>query len=411
MPGATHDIDTSNAPLRLANTHPSTLAAQERLVQARERENIARADVLPEVNLNASHTSYLDDVSTTTARDNTQSLGVSASLSLTKAMAGVSGMQAARFSSNAAGEALRGATDQTIVDLARAKSGLEKSTKTATIRAEHKTKLQQFLKRQTRRQRAGEISASDLETIRARIAYVDSELARLKSETGKYAAELRGLAGDIPLNELALLDLRRYVPKTEQEAIDIALSRNPDLREAAWRKNVASSDVAQAAKGLVPDLSVSVNGALSSNQYVDGTNAPTSSSNVRLDLKVPLFDGGRRLAEVRLKQSQLREQAYATHARKRSTQSDASGQWQGVTAARKMQALSRVRVQKNRNALASALEGERVGARTVDQVLQAYESLMDARIAEIDAQSQLIVRSHELMATLGFLAEAYKGAP
>lgn len=52
--GADETSRPGTAGLRIATTHPNVLAAGERLVQAREQETIARADLLPEANLTAS---------------------------------------------------------------------------------------------------------------------------------------------------------------------------------------------------------------------------------------------------------------------------------------------------------------------------------------------------------------------
>lgn len=405
--GSNETSQPGTAGLRIATTHPSVLAAGERLVQAREQETIARADLLPEVNLTASEIAYARDVTTTKARSNGHNLGASVSLSLSKAFAGMHGAQAAQYATQAETEAVRRSVDRTIVELAVQKAGLERALKTEKIRSEHKSQLNTFLSRQKRRFDAGEVSATELEIIRARVKFVESELVRLGSEIASHRARLHALAGAMAVGEVELVDLSRFVPPSEQQATAIAVARNPALREAEWRQNAASQNVSKVEKSLLPDLSVSFNTSQSGTSYTDSSSISGNGSNVRVDLRVPLFDGGRRLAELSIEKSRLREQAYTAQAQKRSTESDVSGQWQGVMAAREMQSLTDSRVERNRRALSGILEGESVGARSVDQVLDAYENLTDAKIALIDAQAQLIVRSHELLATLGFLGEAY----
>lgn len=317
------------------------------------------------------------------------------------------GAQAAQYATQAENEAVRRSVDRTIVELAVQKAGLERALKTEKIRSEHKSQLNTFFGRQKRRFDAGDVSATELEIIRARVKFVESELVRLGSEIASHRAKLHALAGAMAVSEVELVDLSRFVPPSEQQATAIAVARNPALREAEWRQNAASQNVSKAEKSLLPDLSVSFNTSQSGTSYTDSSSASGNGSNVRVDLRVPLFDGGRRLAELSIEKSRLREQVYTAQAQKRSTESDVSGQWQGVMAAREMQSLADSRVERNRRALSGILEGESVGARSVDQVLDAYENLTDAKIALIDAQAQLIVRSHELLATLGFLGEAY----
>lgn len=403
----TRPVSTSGAVSQYAATHPNVLAAGERVVQAQAGQTIAQADLLPQVNLTASHTTYMEDATGSTARTGEQNLGLSASWSLSDAFAGVSGVKAAKFATLAAREAVRGSTDQTIVELVRTKSAIISATEISKIRVEHKSELNSYLSQQKRRYQTGEISATELQTIRGRIKFVDSELVRLRSEIAANSAKLKALAGNIPLDNIVVADLARFVPKSEVRAREVALSRNPGLREAELRQNAASENYAKATRDLAPDLSVSFNTSQTGTQYVGNTATTGNGSNVRLDLTVPLFDGGRRLANVNLERSKFREQTYTAQAQKLSTTSDASGQWRGVMAAREMRNLADGRVEINRKALSGTLAGARIGARTVNQVLQAFESLVDARIASVDAQSQVILRTHELLETLGFLSEAY----
>ncbi len=393
--------------LLLATNHPTALAAKERLLQARERETIARADFLPEVSLTASETAYAQDVTTTTPRSSGQNLALSVSISLSRAFAGASGAKAAHFATQAQGEALRRSVDQTIIELAVEKTGLERTIRTEQVRVEHKKQLNMFLGRQTQRYEAGQISATELEIIRARIKFVESELVRLRTERASHTAKLRALAGDIALDEINLVDLSPFVPVSEQQATAVAVSRNPTLREAEWLQNAASQNVNKTERGLLPDLSLSFNSSLYNNHYSTSTSTTGNESNVRLDLRVPLFDGGRKLAELKLAKSQLREQTYIAQAQKRSTQSDVSWQWQGVMAAREIQTLAASRVEINQNVLSDTLKAERVGVRSDNQVLDAFESLTESRIALLDAQSQVIIHNHELISTIGILSEAY----
>lgn len=389
-------------------SNPNVLVAHERVEQARARETIARADLFPAVDLTASRTDYINDATVTTSETSEQNVDLSASLSLSKAFAGISGTRAARFSTLAKKEALRGSVDQIILELALAQVAIERATKHAAIRNELKAELKTFLSRQKKRFTAGELAASELESIRARIKLVESEIVRLGSEITSNEAKLRSLAGEQDISEVKLVDLARFIPGNEDEAVAIALHRNPALREAEWEQQSASQNVAKATKTLFPDVSLSFNAPLSSDRYASTSSTRSNESNVRLDLRIPLFDGGRRLAEVTLEKSKLREQTYTVSARKRDTMSKVVGQWQGVMAAREQQALANVGVKKYANALSGTLTGERIGARSLDQVLDAYERLTNARIAVVDAQSQVTARSHELLASLGALVEAYR---
>lgn len=402
------EADGLGATPQLVASNPNVLAAHERVEQARAQETIARANLFPAVDLTASRTEYTNHAIAATSETSEQNVGLSASLSLSKAFAGVNGTRAAYFSTMAKKEALRGSVDQIILELALTQAAIDRATKHVAIRKELQAELKTFLSRQKTRFTAGKLAASDLENIRARIKLAESEIVRLDWEITSNKAKLRSLAGDSGMSEVKLVDLAQLIPGTEDEAVAMALQRNPALREAEWEQQSAGQNLAKATKTLFPDISVSFNTPLLSDQYASTSSTNNNEPNVRLDLKVPLFDGGRRLAEVKLEKSRLREQTYTVLARKHDTVSKVVGQWQGVMAAREQQALAKAGVKRYANALSGTLTGERIGARSSEQVLQAYERLTDARVTVVDAQSQIITRSHELLAYLGALVEAYR---
>lgn len=406
---ATRPIDrTSTSSISAsAATNPSVLAAAERRNQAQSAETIARADLMPEVSLNASATAYTHDNSTTTPRQLTSSIGVSVDLPISKAIAAVAGVQVAASNTKAAGEALRASKNDLLVRIARAIAGLERANNVQAARGEHLNQLNAFYKEQRARLRAGDVSKTDLEQIKGRIAFSSSEYSRAKADAMEANARLRSFTGGSPTENLILIDPQRHVPGTEIAAVKIARAENPAIREGNWRRESASQDVNVAAVGVGPEASFSVNLTGTNDLYMDDSSITSDNANVRFSLSVPIFDGGKRLANVDTKLSKFRETHYDALASTREVEANTRAFWYQAKSAMKSLKFAKQRRVAAERALRGVKEARRVGARTTQDELQAHQELTEARIFEGQAEYDTLVFGHELLAQMGRLGRAY----
>ncbi len=102
------------------------------------------------------------------------------------------------------------------------------------------------------------------------------------------------------------------LPLSDAVAIDIPaalLDQRPDIRGNELRLMAANAQVGVAMADLLPDLSLSLNHSFASDQWgglFDNNNALASLTG---QITTRLFEGGRLRAQIRLRESELREQA------------------------------------------------------------------------------------------------------
>ncbi len=239
-------------------------------------------------------------------------------------------------------------------------------------------------------------SASRLATARGQARTAEANLISAREHYIEVVGKApENLAPPPPLNGL---------PGSADDAVAIALESNPDLLAARQRSKAAGYDTAASGAGRLPTVSVFANSGY--NDYL-GTNAmpgavqSTTNTTVGVRASVPLFQGG--LPAAQRRQAQARENAVLEQeigiertviAAVRS----AYAQWQAAEALI-------VSSQSAVDAAELSLEGVRaentVGNRTILDILNAENELLNAQVQLVTAKRNAYVAGFNLLAAMG----------
>jgi len=211
-------------------------------------------------------------------------------------------------------------------------------------------------------------------------------LAPLQLQARQAASALALLLGEQPVGfdvadktvEETLLQL--HVPAVAPGLPSTLLARRPDLRALETRLAAADADVAAARAALLPNLSLSTSGGVSSAALLEIASGSGTFS-LGASLAQTLFDGGRKRLQIestRLQRAMLIDN-YAAAARNAFKEvDDALGQ--ADTSARQEQAQTAVATQAERTLRLAELRYKE-GADSLLSVLDAQRTLFSARDA------------------------------
>ena len=238
-----------------------------------------------------------------------------------------------------------------------------------------------------------EVAKSDLETARA-------SLIRSKEN---YIALVGHEPGDLepppPLPNM---------PEAPDQAVDIALTYNPDLLAAKERSDAAEFDIKTARSANKPRVSTYAQGRYVNFHGTLGGNIPgtvfiqeQSTAEVGIRATMPIYQGGRPAAQIR--QAQARSgQAYEQQI---AIERDVIAQTRAAYSS--WRASERV-IQSSERAVAAAslsLEGVRaensVGNRTILDILNAEQELLNAQVQLVTARRNSYVAGFSLLAAMG----------
>ncbi|MEO6360751.1 MAG: TolC family outer membrane protein [Sphingomicrobium sp.] len=254
----------------------------------------------------------------------------------------------------------------------------------------------------------GDLTRTDVAQSEARLQLGRANLATAQGRLAASEQNYRRVIGRAP-GDLAPPPPLPPLPATGDEAVRIALLNNPDLI-AVNRQAVASGyDVRVARAGRLPTVS-----GIASGDYVNtfgggvGTDfsgnpnprAGTSTS-VGLNTRIPLYQGGLPSARIRQAQAfegQVLEQVIGTE---RAVVATTQSAFATYTAAQRAIQSNTVAVGANELALEGARAERSVGTRTVLDVLNAEQELLNAQVQLVSAKRDAYVAGFQLLNAMG----------
>ena len=192
------------------------------------------------------------------------------------------------------------------------------------------------------------------------------------------------------------------LPATADEAVRIALANNPDLIAITRQAAAAGFDVSAARANRLPTVSGIASGDYSNtlDGDVDGPRAGTATS-IGVSARVPLYQGGLPAARIRQAQAlegQFLEQVVGTERAVVSTTRSAFATYE---AAQRSIAANQAAVSANELALEGARAENSVGTRTILDVLNAEQELLNAQVALVTARRDSYVAGFQLLNAMG----------
>ncbi len=253
----------------------------------------------------------------------------------------------------------------------------------------------------------GEVTRTDVAQAQARRAGAVSalDLARANLRTSRAAYER--VIGHPPSNLTDPSVPEHLLPKSQQEALAIAEQENPNIVAALYREQAARHVVDRIWGELLPEVSVdaSYDRRFGQGQQFDDV----ETTRVTGRLTVPIYQGGEVSARVRQAKhthvSRLQEvEQFRTEAL-----ADVIASWARLEASRAQLTSDVAQVEANRIALAGVREEERVGQRTLLDVLNAEQELLNSEVDLVTTRRDLAVSAYTLLAAIGRLSAEHLG--
>lgn len=249
----------------------------------------------------------------------------------------------------------------------------------------------------------GDVTRTDVAQSEARLAAARSDARSAEANLANARERYVQTVGHPP-GELAPPPPLPGFPATAEDAVDIALQDNPDIIAARARTRAAGIDVDVAGAGRLPQISAVMGGSYAN--FLGSNPVPlaaqsTAGLTVGFSGSIPLFQGGRPAAERR----QAQGRASAALEREIGTERDVIAQtrsaFQSWLAANDLILSSQAGI----DAAALSLQGVRaensVGNRTILDILNAEQELMNANVRLVTARRNAYVAGFALLAAMG----------
>jgi outer membrane protein len=306
-------------------------------------------------------------------------------------------------------EQLRGVEQQLFIDGVTAYVNVIRDQEIFRLRQANVEVLSRELKATEERFAVGEVTKTDVAQARARRAASVSALDLAKANLRSSIADYERVTGHPPtsLEEPSVrVDL---IPADLEEAIRIGETQHPDVVAAAFFERAAGYNVDVIAGELLPDLRLEAN-------YTDRID-PTrvierqETGQIIARLTVPIYQAGEVAARVRQAKEERVGRLEDIEQARVEIKAQVSSAWSQYIAAQAQIESDQIAVDAANVALEGVREEEKVGQRTLLDVLDAEQELLNARVQLVTNQRNLIVASYSLIASMGRMTVADLSVP
>ena len=257
--------------------------------------------------------------------------------------------------------------------------------------------------RQTRdRYSAGLVTPTDVAQSEAQLAAAKSQELAAVSTLTTTRANFRRIIGIEPANLQPASPVDRYLPQTVGGAIELALRQNPNVTAAMYGVDVSFLTVKINEGALYPSVSLQATVSKVWDPNITTINEFTAAANAQLT--VPVYQGGAEYSLIRQSKETLAQQRLALEQVRDQARADLVTAWGQLLAGKAQVTAAQSQVQASEIAYLGTTKEAQVGQRTVIDILNAQQTLVNARVALVTAQHDRVVASYAVLNAIGRLS-------
>jgi outer membrane protein len=252
--------------------------------------------------------------------------------------------------------------------------------------------------------KVGELTRTDVAQSKARLSGAQSDLVTAQGQLAVSRANFEKVIGR-PAETLAGTTPLPALPGTAEDAQGIAEKRNPSLIAARETERAADLAVDDSVGALMPQVSVEAQYGYSAAQTFGGVLAEpqATTTSIMAQLTVPLYQGGADEANVR-QSKQLHSQAQLNLVNAdRGVRDSVQSAWEAFQSAQSAIASDEAQVDANKLAYEGVRREQEVGGRTILDVLNAEQELLNSQVTVVTARRDAEVAAYQLLAATGEL--------
>ena len=251
----------------------------------------------------------------------------------------------------------------------------------------------------------GEVTRTDVSQAKARYSQAMSD--RIASEGNLEASKATyiRIIGSAPDKLEDPKVIRDFLPANYDEALNIALKNNYSIKQARHLFNSKGYEVYANTGALLPQLSFDAAASKVKAENDNALTGDTTTDSVEwgLNLTIPLYNAGESRAKIRQSKHQKWQAQEVVLETERQVRATVSSAWEYMKANESKIAAIKDQVKANEIALDGVQKEEALGNRTILDVLDAYQELLNSNVDEVTARRDYYVSAMNLLVSMGKL--------
>lgn len=272
-----------------------------------------------------------------------------------------------------------------------------------------------FLKRQVQsvrvRMTIGEGTVAELAQAESRYFEALAQVETAQGELSASEAVYVEITGNLPSRLKAAQVPTKQLPNTLSDAMNSIRNSHPGINSALATLDEAQFKLNSARGGALPTASLSASISNSDTRSevtyysglpgVDLGRQRDFDATVKLNLKFPLYQGGRIRSQIREAAETAGERAIQVDTARLKARTDISSNWARYNAAQKSLVSLKSQLKATQKALEAVSKEAQFGQKTLLDILDAEAESIAARISVVRAEHDVVISAYGLLAAMG----------
>lgn len=385
------------------NSNPTLQAARAGLRAVDENVALAKTGYRPQISLRGGYRDGENKVKKGVGNDgdyDSLSGSVNASQPLFNGYSTVNSVKAADRTVKAAQNNLANIEQNIFVEASTAYLDVVQNRAIVDLQKNNEQLLKKKLDETMERFKVGEVTRTDVSQAKAR--YSQAIAARIASEgtlqasVATYEEYIGSEPGDLTEPE----KIKDLVPTNYDAALDEAMRNSYTIKQAQNLYAAKGYEVYSNIGELLPTLSL--DGSLGRSKAEQNRNKSTvDNAEWGVNLSMPLYAGGSTNAKIRQSKYQKWQAQEGVLEAKRAVKSAVQSAWENMKANESQLKAIADQIDASRIALDGVQKEEALGNRTILDVLDAYQELLNSEVNDVKARRSYYVSAMNLLASMG----------
>ncbi len=262
--------------------------------------------------------------------------------------------------------------------------------------------LQRQLEATRDRFEVGEITRTDVHQAEARLARSVADRIQSEGDLETSRANYLNIVGEPAENKARLPEAEPVgLPADGEEAVRVAVVNNPGVISAEFSRRSSMDNVDEVWGELLPELNLN---ASSTRDFESVSETSVRNTHeITLDLTIPIYQQGDVYSRLREARQDAAESTLEIDVQRRDAAEQATQAYESLLTARAQVQAFETQIEANVVALEGVQREAAVGSRTVLDILDAEQELLNARVSHVRSQRDQFVAIYELLSALGRL--------
>lgn len=403
-PASAQAIEDALAKAYLNN--PTLLSTRAGLRSTDESVPQALSDWRPTVEVTGSIGATVVDSSTSTETDRRQSrrpkdLGVSLTQPLFRGGRTLAATSGAENDIRAARARLLETEQNILLQAATAYLNVYRDQAVLRLNQNNEEVLQRQLEATRDRFEVGEITRTDVHQAEARLARSKADRIQSSGDLETSRANYLNIVGEPAPVTLTLPERVSDLPDSAEDAVRIAVVNNPGVIAAEFDRRASMDNVDEVWGELLPEVDVTASSTRE--LQTSSENSLRTTHEVTLNLTIPIYQQGSVYSRLRQARQDAAESTLLIDTERRDAAEAGTQAYESHVTARAQVDAFQTQIEASIVALEGVQREAAVGSRTVLDILDAEQELLDSRVSHVRSERDELVAAYELMSALGRL--------